>query len=298
LAGDVDQSVEVMLAEHGQPPCDPVAHVHRAMGRKTDEVQAKDIEIGTEYAFREPPRRGVPMQRVRVLAKARSKWKVEWIDPNPGLEDWVASKNLVAPWKQRTALVRDEERREALERLAVDQGWDGPEGPVSDAIQAVLEAAGEFGLWVDNHGVLTGDPLAIERIAQRAGAPSTDERYGFTDRNGNRHEPFAFSLELARRFAATEPSTVLLTVDTHERDLEVEARAPFQSHMVRHLNKCRASHALVRQWAGHDQAVAQREAIIEDLKRAAWSAIWDLRQSDADPLRVADRLERAVRGHR
>lgn len=68
-----------------------------------------EIEIGAEYALREPPKRGVELQRVRVLEQTRSQWKVEWIEPNRGLVDFVKSMNLVAPWRERRALLREEE---------------------------------------------------------------------------------------------------------------------------------------------------------------------------------------------
>jgi hypothetical protein len=49
---------------------------------------------------------------------------------------------------------------------------------------------------------------------------------------------------------------------------------------------------LIRQWAGHDTAVAQREAEIEKLERLVWDAIYVLQKAGLDA--EAARLRRAV----
>lgn len=44
------------------------------------------IKPNAEYALREKRAIGTPFQHVRVIQHIRgNKWKVEWIDPNPGL---------------------------------------------------------------------------------------------------------------------------------------------------------------------------------------------------------------------
>jgi hypothetical protein len=60
-------------------------------------VMATDIVVGVEYGFRQKPRPANDLEHVRVLEKARSKWRVEWIDPNPGLTDYVTSGQIVVP---------------------------------------------------------------------------------------------------------------------------------------------------------------------------------------------------------
>lgn len=50
--------------------------------------------------------------------------------------------------------------------------------------------------------------------------------------------------------------------------------------------------ALIRQWAGRDAAIAQREARIEQLERLVWDAIYALQKAGLD--REVDRLRRAV----
>lgn len=50
--------------------------------------------------------------------------------------------------------------------------------------------------------------------------------------------------------------------------------------------------ALIRQWAGHDAAVAQREAEIQKLERLVWDAIYSLQKAGLDS--EAARLRRAI----
>ena len=68
----------------------------------------EDIIIGEEYGYREKPFQKGPMERVRIVDRVRSQWKVEWIEPNPGLQDFVRSNHLVIPWKERKAFLDDE----------------------------------------------------------------------------------------------------------------------------------------------------------------------------------------------
>lgn len=63
-------------------------------------------------------------------------------------------------------------------------------------------------------------------------------------------------------------------------------------HKIELLNEYRASWALIRQWAGHDAAIAQREAEIERLERLVWDAVYALQKANLD--REAVRLRRAI----
>ena len=69
-----------------------------------------EIHSGTDYALREKREIGVPFQRVRIIEHVRkNKWKAKWIEPNPGLVDYVESGQLIVPWKERKAFLREEE---------------------------------------------------------------------------------------------------------------------------------------------------------------------------------------------
>jgi hypothetical protein len=73
-------------------------------------MQMVEIKVGEEYGLREAQQPGSAMQRVRILEHIRgTKWRAEWIEPNPGLKDYVESKHLVVRWKERKVFLRDEE---------------------------------------------------------------------------------------------------------------------------------------------------------------------------------------------
>ncbi len=74
-----------------------------------------EIKLGTEYALREKRTLGTPFQRVRIIEHVRgNKWKAKWIDPNSGLVDYVESGQLIVPWKEHKAFLKDEENAERL----------------------------------------------------------------------------------------------------------------------------------------------------------------------------------------
>jgi hypothetical protein len=58
------------------------------------------------------------------------------------------------------------------------------------------------------------------------------------------------------------------------------------------LNKSRVSWALIRQWAGHDAAIAQRESEIQRLERLVWDAVYALQKAGLD--RESAKLRGAV----
>jgi hypothetical protein len=65
-----------------------------------------------------------------------------------------------------------------------------------------------------------------------------------------------------------------------------------EDHLSSLLNEYRASFALIRQWAGHDGAVAQREAEIQRLERLVCDAIYLLQKAGLD--KESNRLRKAI----
>jgi hypothetical protein len=96
---------------------------------------------------------------------------------------------------------------------------------------------------------------------------------------------------LAREFSAAEPAAVLVDVQATEREWETKAHHG-EDYVVSLLNEYRASWALLRQWAGHDAAIAQREAEIQRLERLIWDAVYALQKAGLD--NEAFRLRRAI----
>ncbi len=233
-------------------------------------MQKSEITPGQEYALREVPRSNTPFHHVRILQHVRgSKWKAEWIEPNPGLVDYVESKTLIVGWKHRKAFLRDETAQSRFDEENERLGYKG------------------------YCGDLRGSPEALDRVRVRAKVEvSKTSPYRYVDRFGTIHVPVDEALALAQAFCAAEPAAVLPHVEATEREWSVKASRPGGEYMVSLLNEYRAAWALIRQWAGHDPAVAQREAHIQRLERLVWDAIYALQRAGLDS--ESHRLRRAL----
>lgn len=175
---------------------------------------------------------------------------------------------------------------------ACERSWPGISHPVSEAVDLTLDSTGEVA-WIDNTGALCASPDALERIAKRASCDIQLVSPAFLDRDGTVRVPFDVALELARAFARVEPQTVLWEVDTVERKYEWEARELGNENLVPILNCLWACWALCRQWAGFDEAIAQREREIERLRRILEDLRYNLRRSGRDEL--AAKLDRKLK---
>src|SRR5437867_468278 len=83
-----------------------------------------EIAPGKEYALREKRGLGVALQRVRVIEHIRgNKWRAEWIEPNPGLVDYVESVQLVVIWKDAKSLLKEEENAERMKKHNEEHGY-------------------------------------------------------------------------------------------------------------------------------------------------------------------------------
>lgn len=249
-----------------------------------------EIKVRTHYAIREKRIPGTPLQRVKILEYIRgNKWKAKWIDPNPGLIDYIESGQLIVPWREHKRFLRDEASAEQLWEHAVRNGYVR-DSPVDAALVEIFEDVGDS---IEFHrGVLSGLPEAIDRVKARARMdPGSKSRLAHIDRHGKAHLPFDEALELARRFCAAEPSTILVGVEATERGWSQSARRG-EDYIVPLLNEYRAAWALIRQWAGHDAAIAEREARIQQLERLVWDAVYTLQNRGFDD--EAFRLRRAL----
>ena len=88
---------------------------------------------------------------------------------------------------------------------------------------------------------------------------------------------------------------MLTPVEVAERDWTSRAREPGGDYALGLLADYRACWAIIRQWAGHDAAVAIREERIDELEQLLTRVMWDLRRPAPDPGKVAERIERYLR---
>jgi hypothetical protein len=249
------------------------------------------IKPGTEYAFREQRSSRTPFHRVRVVQHTRgTKWRAEWIEPSPGLIDYVESGQLVVPWKEHKAFLKEEASADALREHNESTGYE-ENSPIANALYQVFESVGDDVSFY--RGILSGSPEAVDRAKTRAAMdPTKRSPLAYINRQGKLHLPFDEAFELARMFCGAEPAPVLAKVETTERDWAQQARRPGEQYMVPLLNDYRASWALIRQWAGHDAAVAQRETEIQRLERLVWDAVYALQKAGLD--KEAAKLRRAI----
>src|SRR5262245_40853225 len=88
----------------------PLERLANARKKARTAMQKFEIRPGEEYLLRETRKPDAPVQRVKVLEHVRAKkWKAEWIEPNPGLIEYVESQNLIVRWKDRKSFLRDED---------------------------------------------------------------------------------------------------------------------------------------------------------------------------------------------
>jgi hypothetical protein len=250
-----------------------------------------EIKPGNEYAVREKRVVGAPLERVRIVAHVRgNKWKAEWIEPNPGLVHYVDSGQLVAAWRDRKMFLKEEEHAARLKDQNVRDGY-GKDSPVDRAMYCVFENVGDDVQYYN--GVLSGSAEALERVRNRARVDvNRQSPYAYVDRAGRVHLPFGDAVALARSICAAEPSTFLMNAEATERKWSREARTPGEEYVVELLNEFGAAWALIRQWAGHEPAVAIREAEIQRLERLVLDAIYALEKAGLE--RESTRLRRAL----
>lgn len=200
-------------------------------------MQRADIILGEEYAYREG--RSGPLERIRIVQPVRgNKWKAEWINPNPGLIDYVDGRALLVRWADSDAFLADERADLRLREDNEAQRYDD-DSPLAGALYTVFDAAGDQVRFY--RGDLSGPPDALERVRSRAQIdPSTRAALEYVDRHGKVHLPVADAHALARAFCEAEADTVIGYVELSDRPSV--AADLFAKH--------RASDALVLQWCG------------------------------------------------
>src|SRR3954451_14211586 len=250
-----------------------------------------EIKSGTEYAVREKRVVGGPLERVRIVAHVKgNKWKAEWIEPNPGLLHYVESGQLVSAWRDRKAFLKEEEQEARLKRQNDQDGYS-KDSPVDRAMYCVFENLGDEVQYYN--GVLSASVEAVARVKERARVDvNKQSAYAYVDRTGRLQLPFADAVALARALCAAEPTRFLMEAEATERKWSREARTPGEEYVIELLNDFGAAWALIRQWAGHEPAVAVREAEIQRLERLVLDAIYALQKAGLE--RESSRLRRAL----
>lgn len=262
-------------------------------------MQTSALEIGRYYAYRKKRRQGKPQPdepliKVKVLLKAhRGKVKVRHEDGElAGLEEFISCSNLVVPWGERKALLRDEQREQALEFHL-----GGRTNAVAQAASAVLESSGEPEAYVGDNGYLCMPEDQLQRIADRAGVDGPLEELhplGFKARDGCIHLPVEAAEQIARALAAAEPENVMLYIEGREHELRSSGWQPGMHYRHDMLREAMPAFAIVKQWCGPEDQLAALRKEIDRLRQLLSKAAFDLQAAGVD--RKAAALRRALEG--
>jgi hypothetical protein len=253
-------------------------------------MQKTAIVIGEEYGLREALKSDAPLQRVRVLEHMRGKkWKVQWIEPNPGLVDFVEVQHIIVRWSEAAAFMTDEKADRELRADNERHGYE-EETPIANALYTVFDNVGDKLSFY--RGVLSGSLDALARVRRRAKLePSKNSALQYVDRHGAVHVPFTEALELAMAFCAAEPTTALTAIEPAEKKWAREASTHANESMGLLLNKYRAAWALIRQWVSLDPSAVLRSEI-DRLQRLVLDAVYALQRAGLD--QTAHRLRQEL----
>lgn len=253
------------------------------------------LEVGRRYAYREKRGPQQPMLKVKLLEKVgrKGKVKVRFEDgPHPGLEEYVSTRQVVVPWGQRKAVLRDEQREAAL----AEHSRRTCDPALGEAASAVLESTGEPGAAAAAEGTSMSES-ELQRILDRAGLatePSELHALAYTDRLGYVHLPLEATVAVARAFAAAEPQTVVGYLDDQEEELRLRGNQPGERWWHEYLRERSPGFALARQWAGLEQEAEMLRKEIGRLRTLVSSAAYDLKGAGQE--RKGQRLLRALEG--
>jgi hypothetical protein len=185
-------------------------------------MESHQLEIGRRYAYREKRGPRYPMLKVRLLKKVgrKGKIKIRFEDgPHSGLEEYVSTRQLVAPWGQRRAVLRDETLAAALDAHAAQVA----DPAFGEAASAMLVSTGEPGAGATAVGTMMSES-ELQRIIDRAGltsAPADLHPLAYRDHHDCVHLPLEATVGLARAFAAAEPTTVVGYLDDQEEEMRL-----------------------------------------------------------------------------
>jgi hypothetical protein len=235
------------------------------------------------------------MLKVKLLDKVgrRGKLKVRFESgPHPGLEEYVSTRQIVVPWGQRNAVLRDERLSAALDDYSRGRG----DPALGEAASAILESTGEPGAGAAADGTMMSE-AELQRVCDRAGltkTPADLHPLAFRDRRGDVRLPLDATVELARAFAAAEPHTVIGYLDDREEEMRLRGNQPGERWWHEYLREKAPGFALARQWAGLEQEAEMLRKEIARLRSLVSRAVSELKSVGAE--RKAQTLMRALEG--
>ncbi|MHB1344026.1 MAG: hypothetical protein ACYCX3_06670 [Thermoleophilia bacterium] len=230
-------------------------------------MQSYAIEVGHKYGMREKVSPGEPLIQVQMLEKAgkRGHVKVRRLsEPRAGLEDWVKTRQLIVPWGERHAFLKDEDREAQF-----DLARPKPNQALAGAIETIMHATGYDDAGADDDGTVHMDAAELRELARLSGLPRKLEDLhplAYVDRHGDLHLPLAVAEQLARAYASAESESVLMYIEDEEKEYKYRGNEPGGRFWHDELRRRTPGFALARYWAGHEEEIAYLRAEIDRLR--------------------------------
>jgi hypothetical protein len=236
-------------------------------------MQESQIEVGRKYAMRVKVSAGEPLLQVQVVEKTgrRAQVKVRRLsEPHAGLEEFIKTRQLIVPWGERQAFLRDEERAQQF-----DAARPRPNQALAGAIQTVMYSTGYTDASADDDGTIHMRAEELREISRLAGVPQKlDDLHplAYVDRDGYMHLPIEVAEKLAHAYASAESEMVLMYIEDEENECRARGYEPGERFYHDWLREKTPGFALARYWAGHEEEVVFLRKEIERLRKVIDSA--------------------------
>lgn len=260
-------------------------------------MKNSEFRAGQRWAYRTAQRLATVATEVELLAWAARKppqVKVRHVAGElADLEEWVRPAHLLVPWREWPRRLRHEQREAALAAATPTTSHDHV---LAEAATTAFEAAGENGVYVDEHRGYTRrlDTSALERLAARAGWNPGRRPWTTTPSFVDHADAWVANtvlVALARDFATANPDVVTLYIDSQEQQW---AAAGYAGSKFDHewLLTQGPQHAIARDWAG-GPARHHLTQQLEHVTTILYRAFNELREAGLNT--QADKLERALK---
>ncbi len=177
--------------------------------------------------MREKVSAGEPLIQVQVLETTGRGGQVKvrhLSEPHAGLEEYVKTRQLLVPWGERQAFLKDEERAQRF-----DEARQQPNQALAGAIATVMAATGYSDASADDDGTVHMEAVELREIARLAGLPQNLEdlhEAAYVDRFGEMHLPVEVAEKLAHAYASAEPEIVLMYIEDEENEFQAKGYEP------------------------------------------------------------------------
>lgn len=241
------------------------------------------MESGEYWVFRAGPKAwGAPVRRVRIVRVGgpgrRSAVHVRFLDgEEEGLQEWVSSAALPAPWAEVDAFRADDEAEARLAEASRDVR-STPEFEAARLVLGLVRPKNRLRLRraVADAGVLEGESLrdlcALSGVGEEE-LLEGDASLLHTDRIGRCLAGWPVTERVARGVARVQADLVLAEVDRRRRAVEEERSQPVWSSWSRRrsdekLGSDEAALRIAAQWCGgesverYDELVALRAEVV------------------------------------